>query len=100
MLRASRRVAVRSSGPGRPVSVETFRSVELKHAICVKSFRGMQSFHVVAACGAVSRHRPGLWAEGIAVAAKLTALCDNSLKLTRSFTALPRCATDGEPGTV
>jgi hypothetical protein len=64
MLRASRRVAVRSWEPGRPVSVETFRSVEIKHAICVKSFRGMQSFHVVAASGAVARHRSGLRVAG------------------------------------
>src|SRR5262249_12699198 len=33
------------------VSVETLRPVETKHAICVRSFHRMRSFHVVAAGG-------------------------------------------------
>jgi len=40
-------------------SVETFRPVEIKHAIYVQSFHGMQGFHVVAACGTVAPRRPG-----------------------------------------
>ena len=43
-----RRTADRPSGPGT-VSVETLHPMEIKHAICVKSFHGMRSFHVVAA---------------------------------------------------
>jgi hypothetical protein len=57
--------------------VETFRPVEIKHAICVKSFRGMQSFHVVAACGTAAPREPGMrGGSGRAAAAKLTAMYD------------------------
>ena len=35
------------------VNVETFRLVEIKHAICVQSFHGMQSFHVVGIPGRI-----------------------------------------------
>jgi hypothetical protein len=34
------------------VSVETLRPAETKHAVCVRSFRRMRSFHVLAARGA------------------------------------------------
>jgi hypothetical protein len=48
------------SRPGSAaVSVETFRPVEIKHAPRVRSFHGMQSFHVVAACGAAAPRGPG-----------------------------------------
>jgi hypothetical protein len=41
------------------VSVETFRPVEIKHAICMQNFHGMQSFHVVAACGTAAPRQTG-----------------------------------------
>src|SRR6185312_15856241 len=64
-------------GAWRAVSVETLHPAEIKHAICVRSFHGMRSFHVVAtrgtacnACGITSGGRsvngtpPGWWIEG------------------------------------
>jgi hypothetical protein len=43
------------------VSVETLHLAEIKHAPRVESFHGMQSFHVVAACGtaAPANRAPG-----------------------------------------
>ena len=41
--------------------METFRPVEIKHAICVRSFRRMRSFHVVAAYGTAAARESGMW---------------------------------------
>src|SRR6185437_9127523 len=51
---------------GPPVSVETFRPAETKHAPRVRSFRGMRSFHVVAAAAAYTQ--PGGKSGGAGVA--------------------------------
>ena len=50
-LRAARLGGGPAARAWAAVSVETFRPVEIKHAICVRSFHEMRSFHVVAACG-------------------------------------------------
>jgi len=59
-LRTVRRAVARPSGPGRPVNVETLHPAEIKHAICVRSFHGMRSFHVLGACGTAAPRTPGL----------------------------------------
>src|SRR5262245_60842534 len=66
--RAARRYGKRAAGAGAAaralaaVIVETFRRVEIKHAVRLKSFRAMQSFHAmrnfhVKAAGAVRTPR-------------------------------------------
>jgi hypothetical protein len=40
------------------ISVETFRPAEIKHAIYVRSFHRMQSFHVLAARGTAAPREP------------------------------------------
>jgi hypothetical protein len=55
-------------------NVETFRCVEIKHAVGLKSFRAMQSFHVVAARGAAAPRWPGARVEDRAAVSELTAL--------------------------
>ena len=47
-------------GARRAVSVETLHPAEIKHAICMQNFHGMQSFHVVAAGGTAAPREPGL----------------------------------------
>ena len=66
-LRAARLGGGPAARAWAAVSVETFRPVEIKHAICVRSFHGMQSFHVVAACGTAAARKPG-HARGLRVA--------------------------------
>src|SRR6185437_6033048 len=58
--------------------------MEIKHAICVQSFRGMQSFHVVAACPtAVPANRACGATQDRAAAAELTALPWECPKVSR-----------------
>src|SRR5690242_17814149 len=51
--------AARRIGAGLAVSVETLHPEEIKHDICVLSFRRMRNFHVVAADGAAAPRGPG-----------------------------------------
>ena len=89
-LRTVCQVAIRPSEPCRPVSVETLHPAEIKHAICVRSFRGMRSFHVVAACGTAAAREPGMRGgsgprgrrsvDGIEISARLQSPASPSLR--------------------
>jgi hypothetical protein len=74
-LRTARQAAVRRIEAWSVISVETFRPAERKHALHVRSFHRMQSFHVGAARGTAAPREPGMRrAWDCAAAAQLTAL--------------------------
>jgi hypothetical protein len=74
------------------VSVETFRPAETKHAPRVFSFRGMRSFHVLAACGAVMPRKPGIRAgRHRAAGAQLTALPLGAQSIPRNHGTRASC---------